>query len=190
MNARPQREGQTIIEAVIALGVLTAGFLGMLSLLSHSFAENRRISEQTTATYLAAEGIELTKNLLDHTMYYGHVGGTWPCFSAMGTYAFDYRILTDGSSCSTLSPASPYWIAAGSVAPLEFDTSSDSYIYSPSSGSGSCAWPPPAGNGALCRGITIDYATGTVGSDAVIVHSVVTWRGHEVDLKDEFYNWY
>lgn len=57
--------GQALIEVMIAVSVLTVGFLGVISLLSRALALNRVVAENYTGTYLAAEGIELTKNIID-----------------------------------------------------------------------------------------------------------------------------
>jgi len=59
------RNGQTIIEAMIAIGVLVTGLLGSIVLLSNSLAFNRVVAENYTATYLATEGIEVMKNIID-----------------------------------------------------------------------------------------------------------------------------
>src|SRR6185369_4698812 len=64
-----RRSGQSLIEAIIAITLLTIGFLGIARLLSQSLFFTKVVSDQTTATYLAAEGIEIVKNLIDHDVY-------------------------------------------------------------------------------------------------------------------------
>lgn len=59
------RRGQTLIETLVAVSVLTTGFLGIVTLLSHSLGLNRVVADNYTASYLAAEGAEVVKNLLD-----------------------------------------------------------------------------------------------------------------------------
>ena len=63
------RGGQSLIEVMVAVTALTVSFLGISSLLSQSLALNRVISNEATATYLASEGIEIAKNLIDHDFY-------------------------------------------------------------------------------------------------------------------------
>lgn len=53
------------MEALVALSIIAIGLMGAFSLISNSMALNRVVSERHVATYLAAEGIELVKNLID-----------------------------------------------------------------------------------------------------------------------------
>ncbi len=62
---RRARRGQVVVESLVALGILTVGFLGILTLLSRSISLNRVVSDNYTATYLAAEGLEVVKNIID-----------------------------------------------------------------------------------------------------------------------------
>lgn len=59
------RGGQLLIEMLVALGILTVGFLGVMSLLSRALSLNRVVADNYTATYLASEGVEVVKNILD-----------------------------------------------------------------------------------------------------------------------------
>jgi len=58
-------KGQVLGEAIVAMGIITVGVLGMTGFLARSISEGRSIADQTTAANLAAEGIEITKNILD-----------------------------------------------------------------------------------------------------------------------------
>ena len=60
-----RRSGQSVAEAIVALGVLVVGLLGILALLSRSLGLSRFISNNYVATYLAGEGVEIVKNLID-----------------------------------------------------------------------------------------------------------------------------
>lgn len=66
---------------MIAMTVLVVGFLSITSLLSRSLGLNRVIANNYTATYLAAEGVEIVKNILDGNVK--QVAQTWnegfPC---------------------------------------------------------------------------------------------------------------
>jgi hypothetical protein len=59
------RGGQLIIESMIGISIAVVGILGVLTLLSRSISLNRVVSDQFTGVYLAAEGVEITKNLID-----------------------------------------------------------------------------------------------------------------------------
>ncbi|MDO8574081.1 MAG: hypothetical protein Q7R86_00440, partial [bacterium] len=76
-----KRSGQTIVEAIIALGVLTIGFSGIITLLNRSLSLNQLVTDQNIATYLATEGIEVTKNLVDAAVIQGLDPFTPPLFN-------------------------------------------------------------------------------------------------------------
>jgi len=57
--------GQLLIESMISISIVVVGLLGILGLLSRSTSLNRVVSNQFIGNYLAAEGIEITKNLID-----------------------------------------------------------------------------------------------------------------------------
>lgn len=59
------KKGQALVEAIVALSVLMIGFVAILSLLNNSLAITSTVSNQDIATYLAAEGLEVTRNLID-----------------------------------------------------------------------------------------------------------------------------
>ena len=55
-----------MIEAIIALSITLIGFTGVIGILTRSLALNKDISQKFIATYLAAEGIEVVKGLIDY----------------------------------------------------------------------------------------------------------------------------
>lgn len=59
------RKGQVLVEAMVALSALTLGYLGILALLNQSLGSAATVSDRNIATYLAAEGIEIVRNLSD-----------------------------------------------------------------------------------------------------------------------------
>ena len=59
------REGQALIEAVASIGIVIVGVFGALAFLSSSLRLNRLVTNQYTATYLAAGIIEEVKNCID-----------------------------------------------------------------------------------------------------------------------------
>lgn len=79
------KKGQALIETLVAVSVLTIGFLGLVSLLSQSLSLNRVVADNYIATYLAAEGIEVVKNILDSKS----LSGTWGIPN--GVYEADFR---------------------------------------------------------------------------------------------------
>ncbi len=88
-----RKRGQTLIEVMVGLSMLTIGFSGIFSLLTQSLKMTATISNGTVATYLAAEGIELAHNLIYHDVFeeVAGVGSGWgACFGAGGNFYLDY----------------------------------------------------------------------------------------------------
>ncbi|MEK7181237.1 MAG: hypothetical protein AAB738_02805 [Patescibacteria group bacterium] len=65
LQKEKRRDGQALVEAIVALSVLMVGFVAMLSLLNNSLATTNMVSDQDIATYLATEGIEVVINLIN-----------------------------------------------------------------------------------------------------------------------------
>jgi type II secretory pathway pseudopilin PulG len=82
-----RRRGQALIESIVALSVLTVGLLGIIALLSQSIGLNRSVSDNYAATYLAAEGIEVVKNIIDANQIQGRA---WNYGLNDGTYEVQY----------------------------------------------------------------------------------------------------
>lgn len=59
------KKGQILIEAIVAITVVVVGLLAIFTFISRSFSLNRVVADQYLGTYLAAEGIEVVKNLID-----------------------------------------------------------------------------------------------------------------------------
>ncbi|MDP2629314.1 MAG: hypothetical protein Q8P45_01220 [Candidatus Harrisonbacteria bacterium] len=57
--------GQLLIESLVAITIILIAVVGIFSLLSRSLSLTRVISDQYTGTYLAAEGLEVVKNIVD-----------------------------------------------------------------------------------------------------------------------------
>lgn len=169
---------------MIALSVLTVGFLGIATLLSKSFFLNRVNADEVTGTYLASEGIEIMKNMLDHDVY---SGGTWgTCGGSCGsdgTYIADY---TTGMGPSVQDQPLLATACAGAGYPhLNFSTSTRLYSYS-SVNSVTTGFQ-------RCIRISHTVSNGTFAE--VTVDSIVTWStgplaSQSVDLEDHFYNWH
>ncbi len=60
-----KKSGQILIEAIVSVSVAMIALLGILGLVSRSLAINTDIGNKLTGTYLAAEGIEVVKNIID-----------------------------------------------------------------------------------------------------------------------------
>jgi len=62
------QKGQILVEVMVALAMVVIGLLGLLNLLSSSIGMNKVIADQYIASYLASEGIEIIKNIVDNNV--------------------------------------------------------------------------------------------------------------------------
>lgn len=175
------RRGQSLIEAMVAISLLTTGFLGLVALLSRSFFLNRVVSDETTANYLASEGIEIAKNLIDHDVYLNLAGvpgaaGWGTCFDSQGFNPDEVELDYSTTDCKGLAPFSPTDF-------LEFDPVTGLYGYN-----------LPAGDGPVATNFTREIVVDRVG-DQMTVDAIVNWStgpvtSQTIDLQDIFYNWH
>ncbi len=116
LNPKPStlnpKNGQMMIEALVALSIILVGLLGIFALVSRSISLNMIASSQYVAVNLAAEGIEVVKNMIDGNVLQKN---PWN----QGISAGDYQM--DSSSIEL----TPY-----SGEKLRFDEASGLYGYS------------------------------------------------------------
>ena len=63
--------GQFLIESMISISIITVGLLGILTLLSSALSLNRVVADQYKGIYLASEGIEVVKSMIDRNVILG-----------------------------------------------------------------------------------------------------------------------
>lgn len=171
---KSSENGQLMVESIVAISVGMMGLLGILTMLGYSLHTNRDVGRKFVATYLAAEGIEAVKSLIDKnymTSGCSWNGGTTGCISIAQDQGDGYQVSYD--SYSLEQPGGP----------LLFNSNNSTYGYSGGN-------PTP-----FTRIITIgekdnDNKSGT---DEIIVHSIVSWTengiSEEVNLEDHFFDW-
>jgi len=178
------RRGQTLVEALIALSILTTGFIGIVALLTKSFQLNRTTSNDTQATYLASEGIEIAKNIIDYDVYYGSSlpnTDDWGCSFDLTPgvptdYEFEYDTVPPSNCSGVLTPS-----LTARTDRLYFNPSSTLYSYS--------SFPP-----AVLTDFTRDVRITAVSGNELDVRSIVTWsagsQSNTITLEDHFYDWH
>ena len=169
LRATP-RSGQALVEVMVAVAILAVGFLGVVALLSRALALNRVVADNYVGTYLAAEGIEVTKNIIDGNILQRLTWNTGNFVSSCG-HAGDIGGCQVDYADSVMNP--------GCSTPLSFDLQTKLYSYRSA--------PQPT-SFRRCVFITL------IGQNELKVESQVTWvmRGggtSEVTLEDHFYNW-
>jgi hypothetical protein len=158
-----KESGFTIIEATVAIFILTTGILGAFSFISH-FTEYSSISTmRLTASYLAQEGVEVVKNIRDGNLF---DGDNWN--EGFATSSWDGE--ADYTETDSLS--------------LQVDTGEYLNI------DGNGLYGYGAGDQSLFKR-KINIATSTATSTYIVV--TVSWsekgRDHKVEVEEEIYSW-
>lgn len=170
--------GQVMIEALIAISLAMVGLLGILSLVSRSLYLQNDLSLQFSANYLAAEGIELVRSMVDETYEKDSDGkylqaNPWAEATTIFSAGSKYEISFDGTH-SEISGSSP--------SSLNFLSTKDGAYGYFTPGSGVVNTP-------FKREIEIDDSDDV----KLSIVSRVYWtaRGEEKSLflEDVFYNW-
>ena len=169
------RRGQSIVEAMIAITVLTTGFLGISTLLARSYFLDRVVSDQVTANYLAAEGIEIAKNLIDHDVIESSSGN--PTFAWGTCFAFphnDVELDYTTANCGNMQPFANDF--------LLFDPVTHLYSYG-----------PPLGDNPVTthftRRIQVVRNGCMITVDTTVQWNTATVVGQSLKLEDTFYDW-
>ncbi len=166
------RSGQSLVEALIAISLLLVGFLGTITLINRSIGLTRVVADSYVGTYLAAEGIEVTKSLIDSNYIAGrpYYEGFQACASTCD-WELDADTTWERRPTPFVSPGRTLW----------YDPNVRSYSY-------------------LQTGIETTYRrkvsvtlTGPNAKEIVVI-SRVEWRARgggdsSVTLEDHFYDW-
>jgi len=188
-----RNSGQVLIESMVAITVLTMALFGILALLTKTLAIDRAMSEKFIATYLAAEGIEIVKNLVDvNYTSEEYCAGTraWNAGLLDGSYNFDYDTTFDYSKGGKnliqwlkkerINPPN-----ATSTAPLWFSKTSRVYRL--------FREQPDLVVTPFIRTVRIKNIPNDSGAYELAVTSIVEWttKGErkEVRLEDHFFEW-
>lgn len=167
-----------MMEAMITISVVMVGMLGIVTLVSRSLAFNTDATRKFTAIYLAAEGIEVVKNLVDRNYAAAATNPpptqppAWDENINEGRYQVQYDSTDLGPELGT---------SAGDW--LVFDASTGLYSYAAGE------------SGGYRRVVDITETDHDEDgfADEIIVRSVVSWSARGVDdavvLEDHFFNW-
>lgn len=156
--------GYLLVEAMIAISLLTVGFSAVFGLVSNSISLNRVVSDQFTASYLAMEGIEIVKNLIDSNYLKSN---PWNQGFIDGSYEVDYKSANLGDNFE------------GSYSTKRLQLDSDNF------------YGYQVGDPTIFeRTVFIKFNS----PNEMKVNSVVKWTGRGggdfvVNLEDHFFNW-
>ncbi|MBI4085663.1 MAG: hypothetical protein HY433_00215 [Candidatus Liptonbacteria bacterium] len=148
----------------MAISLLVVGFLGVFSLLSRSISLNRVAGDNYIATYLAAEGIEVARNIVDANTIQKK---SWNAGLDPGDHEIEYD---ESNNSFSLTPNLGRF--------LSFDPANNTYSYS----------------GTIQTNFSRVIKIIWVSQNEIQVNSKVSWttRGggsFTVNLEDHFFDW-
>ncbi len=161
-----------MVEAMIAISLLLIGFLGTITLINRSVGLTRVVADSYVGTYLAAEGVEVVKSMIDANYIADRpfFNGFSSCTGSGCNWELEYN-----STWETNAPVS----ATGRI--LYYD-SRGTYVYS---------------TGGMPTSFVRTVNVQLLGATArqLKVTSRVEWRTRggglsAVSLEDSFYDWY
>jgi hypothetical protein len=161
-------KGFTLMEAIVAIFVITTGLVGVLSLVSQTISSSTFSKDKLIAAYLAQEGIEIIRNIRDTNWL---EGGTNPWDE--GLTGCTGGCIADYTYSEQLDPTLPAYTGQF----LNIDSNS---YYSYSAGTPT----------KFQRKITI--GAGPI-ADSMNVKVEVFWQEkgapHKVEAQENLYNW-
>ena len=174
---RSKVQGQLLVEAMIAMSVMIVGLLGIFYVVSQSLGFYRVAYEQYVAANLAAEGIEVVKNIIDSNVVARNAwNSNIPSSVSPVSLGLEYNT-------TNLTSIDPTWWDTN----LLYDPLEGLYSYTPTSTS------TPTSFKRVVTIISIPHGSNNE-IDEIQVNSVVTWETHggipyNINLEDRFYNW-
>lgn len=189
---RRQNGGQMMIEAMVASVVGVVGILGVVGLLTDSLSKSNEISDRFIATYLAGEGVEIVRNLVDDNYTGGplHNPLRWNDIFATGnnTYQMQYNTTFFDLLCTT-HPATNVCEAGSDV---RISGTAGDFIPIKKDSAGTYSYEPGGTPTAFRRVIELRYDD-TATPYRVQIISRVTWTAHgqsrTVTMEDFAYDW-
>lgn len=165
-KSHSKNKGYLFIEAMVAISIIVLGILGMVVLLSRSLSINRVISDQFDASYLASEGVEVVKNIIDANIIQGR---PWNDGLGNGDFEVAYNSLA-------LEPDSNRRIL--------FDAGTGRFGYQ------------AGAETFFVRTISLEQIDDDCvpGAERIRVNSLVKWKTRgggdfEINLEDNFFDW-
>lgn len=149
-----------MIEAMVGISIAVVGLLGVLGLVSHSLSLNHAVTDQLIGNYLAAEGIEITKNIIDANIIQKK---PWNQGFSDGSFEADYSSLN---------------LDFNSNRSILFDSTTDRYGYETGSPT------------SFIRTINIELVgSDEIKVNSIVKWTTVGGGQFESDVEDHFFNW-
>lgn len=156
---KPCNKGYLLIESMVAISILIIGVLGILNIFSRSAGLNQVVNDQFIGTYLAAEGVEIVKNIIDSNIINKR---PWNEGINNGEFEVDYISLN-------LSPNQSSY--------LLFDSETNFYSYQKGSPT------------KFIRTIIINVNSEIIKVNSTVKWKTRGGGEFKADIEDYFYNW-
>lgn len=92
-----QRQGNSIVEAVVAVSLVLVGITGIVQLATQAFRTQELVASRFVAAHLAAEGVEIVKGYLDGSMTGPAIAPPSPIPTPYQWVELDPNALPDGA---------------------------------------------------------------------------------------------
>jgi type II secretory pathway pseudopilin PulG len=175
MKKTNQEKSFTLLEAIVAIFVITTGVIGVYSLIIQTLSASNSSKEKLIAAYLAQEGIEIVRNIRDTNWVAKQTDPTrnWDTgLEIIGIYEADYQ-----------SPKL-YLYSDNHYLDHYLDIGVSGYYYYSSF---------PSVQTKFQRKITISAKDDTNGDgvlDRMTVRVKVSWGTNTVKVQEYLYSWY
>lgn len=163
------KKGSLMVELMVTASLIMIGLIGIFSLLIHSTSMNKDVVHRFEATYLATEGIEIMKNIIDTDV--AIPGGVF--FNSTLASGQNYEVQYDTNKENLRE------IFGSSTIPLQLDLAGATGLYTYNN-----------------IGIKTPYTRTIVvqgGGDTMTIKSEVAWEvdgeRNVVNLEEIFQNW-
>jgi len=100
-NSLTMKNGFTIMEAIVAIFVITTGIVGVLSLVTQTISSATYSKNRLIAAYLAQEGIEIVRNIRDTEWLKTASWGSDICTSFPCEWEADYTTTSFLNDCGS-----------------------------------------------------------------------------------------
>lgn len=160
------KKGFTLLETLIAIAIMTVAVGSAFGMAQKSLQTSYQIKNQTSAYFLAAEGLELVRNIRDNVALHNkETGDSLDWLSPLG-------LCTGTNMSCDINPAS--------------DFSNPSAI--PADSIFSCSSPCKVGSTVFSRSIHVEIVNQGENREAVVTSAVI-WPGNTASLTETLSNW-
>ncbi|MEX0689858.1 MAG: hypothetical protein WD471_00090 [Candidatus Paceibacterota bacterium] len=106
LKYKNNQKGQILIESIVAISIGVMAVTGVLTMLTSSIGASNDLGQRATGTYLAAEGVEIVKSLIDKNYVNS---SAWNAGISSGSFEAEYNssgLLSNNNRLFYFNPSS------------------------------------------------------------------------------------